>query len=792
MIPKVGFVSVSLFFSSIIFTCIYRRLSCQIKIPFQVRKGKVGARLPSEPWDIDESNESNSSIVSDDPAPHKPSDYNASAPPCDRDPPDFAHNLNFETDSDGDLLDFYSESEPEIDPPAQSHSYKIHRTDGVGRFLTARLDDNDRGIAPYLAASPSSLPPLTRSTSSNSSSSSRMTSPSLGPQTPWSSIDETQTFSMKKISDQVSYLPPLDDDQESFTEYVPPPDARSNRRWVIPHADWMVPGSPDRTPTSTMFAALDLLLSESSEGPHVPSTSAGTIRSPIHNAVNGTRTNGRSDSSQGEMVDGSGWDHRQNSNGRAQPNSWESSLASGNGASGSASHGSGSGDGHGNHPGSGSGGDDGGDRRRPNNYRSAFSTPTESEESVEESEDTSTDDYGQESPSMLHHPSSFSRSRSEQPPSQDDDIPLAQRIPTALDAQRTIQKQVQDEREQRRRERALRRQLQESEPTRPVIAVDLLGMSGAQQEAALHTPQSSKRPRTKTLPSNLISPTTFMDLTKRLLKVQDSTLPHRARRDEPPTKPLATKFPLGSSRNVPVTPTQEEDRDLRLKHARSFHNLLRRDAPDAHNGRGYGESKSVHSGKLLTFPGGDDMLGFNRLLKTQKSNEEGQRFGGGIFGSRPNTSSGRPSGGSVGRSTSSVSRPSTSAGRLTTGGGMGRSQTTSVGRPSTSGGRPSLGDELTPSRISVDHQQQNAHRPPLPSFRGIDGTTSPVSPLTAKVQQRIFIGDMQSFHMVEIGASTSAGDVLRIVEAQGALGPQGAGTAWMLWEMAQDFGMGEC
>jgi hypothetical protein len=59
-------------------------------------------------------------------------------------------------------------------------------------------------------------------------------------------------------------------------------------------------------------------------------------------------------------------------------------------------------------------------------------------------------------------------------------------------------------------------------------------------------------------------------------------------------------------------------------------------------------------------------------------------------------------------------------------------------------------------------------------------------------QQRIFIGDMQSFQMVEISASTSAGDVLRIIEEQGALNQYGGvGPGWMLWEMAQDFGMGE-
>ncbi|KAI0357508.1 hypothetical protein OH77DRAFT_1450975 [Trametes cingulata] len=56
-------------------------------------------------------------------------------------------------------------------------------------------------------------------------------------------------------------------------------------------------------------------------------------------------------------------------------------------------------------------------------------------------------------------------------------------------------------------------------------------------------------------------------------------------------------------------------------------------------------------------------------------------------------------------------------------------------------------------------------------------------------QQRVFIGNMQRFCLVEIGSGTSAGDVLSMVDAQGAL-EQGAGSGgWMLWEVSQDFGM---
>ncbi|KAJ7781708.1 hypothetical protein DFH07DRAFT_728906 [Mycena maculata] len=54
---------------------------------------------------------------------------------------------------------------------------------------------------------------------------------------------------------------------------------------------------------------------------------------------------------------------------------------------------------------------------------------------------------------------------------------------------------------------------------------------------------------------------------------------------------------------------------------------------------------------------------------------------------------------------------------------------------------------------------------------------------------RVFIGDMQRFNMVDIGPATSAKHVLTVVEEQGSLkGWVGTG-GWMVWEVAQDFGM---
>ncbi|KAF9483548.1 hypothetical protein BDN70DRAFT_904143 [Pholiota conissans] len=53
----------------------------------------------------------------------------------------------------------------------------------------------------------------------------------------------------------------------------------------------------------------------------------------------------------------------------------------------------------------------------------------------------------------------------------------------------------------------------------------------------------------------------------------------------------------------------------------------------------------------------------------------------------------------------------------------------------------------------------------------------------------MFVGNLQQFHMVEISPDTTAGDVVALMESQGALvGWAGTG-GWMVFEVAQDFGM---
>jgi hypothetical protein len=57
------------------------------------------------------------------------------------------------------------------------------------------------------------------------------------------------------------------------------------------------------------------------------------------------------------------------------------------------------------------------------------------------------------------------------------------------------------------------------------------------------------------------------------------------------------------------------------------------------------------------------------------------------------------------------------------------------------------------------------------------------------VQQRVFISSMQRFNMVEIGETTTAGDVIQMIEAEGSLKDFTGSGGWMVFEVAQDFGM---
>ena len=73
------------------------------------------------------------------------------------------------------------------------------------------------------------------------------------------------------------------------------------------------------------------------------------------------------------------------------------------------------------------------------------------------------------------------------------------------------------------------------------------------------------------------------------------------------------------------------------------------------------------------------------------------------------------------------------------------------------------------------------HSPPLPAYEAVISKPKPEN----LWQQRIFVGDLQRFNMMEVGGSTSAQDIVDGLGHQGEL----EGNSWMLFELAQDFGM---
>jgi len=161
-----------------------------------------------------------------------------------------------------------------------------------------------------------------------------------------------------------------------------------------------------------------------------------------------------------------------------------------------------------------------------------------------EETDASTDDYGVDSASSsaltsaLRHPvDSFSDSPSGTSTGTDDDVPLAQRIPTALTAQKTIRKQVRDERDRRRKERAAdrsgsaARQWQTISPAGTSTSGTGMALSG-QSQAHRKLPYTRQGPwdeyERKLCLLTPIARFAIDDLTKKLLTVQAAGSPPAA------------------------------------------------------------------------------------------------------------------------------------------------------------------------------------------------------------------------------------------------------------------------
>ncbi|KAI0058260.1 hypothetical protein BV25DRAFT_1810990 [Artomyces pyxidatus] len=114
-----------------------------------------------------------------------------------------------------------------------------------------------------------------------------------------------------------------------------------------------------------------------------------------------------------------------------------------------------------------------------------------------------------------------------------------------------------------------------------------------------------------------------------------------------------------------------------------------------------------------------------------------------------------------------------------------------VGRSATTKPRRESFD-VNPASASLHHRSKSsrrAHDEGRPSTSS--GYPEPRAEVRTQVawQQRVFIEDMQRYNMLEIDPTTTARDVIRMLERQKQLEERKGAGGWMLFEVAHDFGM---
>lgn len=611
--------------------------------------------------------------------------------------------------------------------------------------------------------------------------------------------------------------------------------------------------SPDigRTPYPSLYDTHDESL-DTSDASVEPGSSASTIRSSLHDMMMGAvkeMENARPESTllpvkkyledEDEMVDGNGWDGGHGGGRRGYRDDWDYRR-------GDDKRGGGGGDGGGggrrdgnngrNYGGGGGGGrdrdGDDGKGRRPTGL-STFSSPTESDVEEEEENANAAD------------PVIIPDSTSGISTGTDDDVPLAQRIPTALKAQKTIRKQVRDERDQRRRERAATR-----ERERELGASATAGFPRSRQmtypppaaapPSSYHHEASRPivgRPRTKTMPSATTRPFAIDDLTKKLLNVQATGSP-------PPAAMAHFRYPQGIDNNngnndYSNGSASQDDLAKRLLNVQAAGSSGVASGSQSRSSQGR-DWRQQQQQQQRTSASAIDQAGYEQ--PSRPSMEAPSR----VVNLRPAKSlhsqagkvsqapeSAHLTNGSstqqrVGRSVTTAirsrrrvedafARPSKKSGSVPpttrTNDALcisGTDKSTRSYKANEEGGRPFNGGYLSASsRVSLDNEGggSGGGRGTSPSRRDTSRYPVPAMPVSIPpaealsnlayqsasktqmmTQQRIFIGDKQRFNMVEIDASTNAGEVVEMVYNQAVLG----GGGWMLWEVAQDFGMGRC
>ncbi|KAG8691946.1 hypothetical protein FRC11_003655 [Ceratobasidium sp. 423] len=412
--------------------------------------------------------------------------------------------------------------------------------------------------------------------------------------------------------------------------------------------------------------------------------------------------------------------------------------------------GTGGGQGGNGYRGSGNGGD-GNDGNGPR--RQAPEDPGESESSSESEPEEPLPRRGRDitaepsliarSQSMPRPPSSNSRvmNRQTAPPPGDssdesDDVPLAQRLPTALKAQKSIRLQGKAEREERRQRRLERMQKR---------AADRAAPTGS--EGGIAPDELAKR---------LLSVSVGGDSSRDRSPVPTPRTPMRMNHETNPSTGGFLPAPAIRSRTVSNVSYVSRSRT----HTRN--GSMEQQAPLAPPG----PSSLSRSGTLS-----------NRRPSTQETAPP-----------MPTSKTALSRSGTMSRPRVSQDSPRDQAARS-----VSRNGTVSRHR-----GGSKTDDEGEASRVARSRsiRDPSGVRPPMPPMPPME--TLPVSPrrpsqpepfVPPVVEQRVYIGDRQRFIVVDIGApNTTAGDVLEVANQRGELNTDGAG-GWQLWEQSNECGM---
>lgn len=714
-----------------------------VAVPRKVRKGTVGARLPHEPWDLDLS--ADSCLPTRSGSSFAPSEENNTMfvlPPAGLPAENEAEGGNGGSSSDvnGQSALYGGSIVTSVDNVAR----KTQAPDEVVSSLLLSAHDADVGSLPSLSCTTSEPPSSALSRASSLQSS---TWPDIG-------LSENTHSSNNDVLDQKNSVCldyanlPADGDEDLLSYhsdfdyyYTQSLSDSSDSEQDCPKSTQNVDVTP--SPRGSVYQ----------EAHFQPGTSADTMRSLGERAL--TTHHPRTPHDEHEWRGQCGLPDRYTSGGDRRGSEQEmyrqvsrrSSSRAGKDQGGSRVGGVGS----------------SGDRHHT---REASSSATSDFSSSSANEDGNTIYYSidgvSNGPSRTHSPLQSRIPRTGG--GSDDDIPLAQRMPTALKAQKSIRQQLRDERHRRKLDRAKSTHPPPPVPALPPTTAPVVPSSRSlAHDGRKRSASSAAPPRTGSLwpdsSSSQPSPILPEDLSRKLMQLQTSSSGSAEQDLSVPflrkaklarsttTSPTRTRHPEGVAYMQQSTTRGSEapSQNRSLKSAPPFQRPDRRHAEPS---RQPFEAASAQS------------LGRSMTVGARHSPDDIH----GHVSAEGNTRSVRN-----GRDTHAGHEPIVRSGRVSE----------DNWRPSGSASRPSV------DRESNTSNQRVVQRLPLPAVT--PPSTSPLQPSKVSVtQQRIFIGDMQRFNTVEIASNTTAGHVVKLMTSQGILDKSGS---WMVFELAQDYGM---